>query len=120
MKNFDYRTVTFYGCPFQVQFVYFSPLSLHVRRSYNPKSQWLLVWAVSLSLAATQEIAVAFFSSGYLDVSVPLVAPIHPMDSGEWYSFFERVGYPIRTSPDQRLLTAPRSISVFVPSFIGS
>src|SRR5690606_31864772 len=33
--------------------------------SYNPKRPCLLVWAVSLSLAATQEIAVAFFSSGY-------------------------------------------------------
>ena len=30
------------------------------------------------------------------------------------------VGFPIRKSPDQSLLTAPRSISVFVPSFIGS
>ena len=29
-------------------------------------------------------------------------------------------GCPIRKSPDQSLLTAPRSISVFVPSFIGS
>ena len=54
-----------------------------------------MVWAVSVSLAATQEIAIAFFSSGYLDVSVPLVAPIHPMDSGdgtrssnEWVSPF--------------------------------
>lgn len=30
------------------------------------------------------------------------------------------VGFPIRKSPDQCLLTAPRSISVLVPSFIGS
>lgn len=29
-------------------------------------------------------------------------------------------GFPIRKSPDQRLLTAPRSLSEFVPSFIGS
>ncbi|MDE3841226.1 DNA-binding protein [Bacillus methanolicus] len=29
-------------------------------------------------------------------------------------------GFPIRKSPDQCLLTAPRSISVLVPSFIGS
>jgi hypothetical protein len=33
---------------------------------------------------------------------------------------FRAGGSPIRRSPDQRLLTAPRSISVFVPSFIGS
>ena len=31
------------------------------------------VWALPLSLAATEGIAVAFSSSGYLDVSVPLV-----------------------------------------------
>ena len=39
------------------------------------------VWALSLSLAATQEIDVSFSSSGYLDVSVPLVSPHTPMDS---------------------------------------
>lgn len=33
---------------------------------------------------------------------------------------FRARGSPIRKSPDQRVLTAPRSISVFVPSFIGS
>ncbi len=43
------------------------------RVSYNPKRQALLVWANSVSLAATQEIAFAFSSSGYLDVSVPRV-----------------------------------------------
>ena len=34
------------------------------------------VWAPSLSLAATQEIEVSFFSSGYLDVSVRRVPPV--------------------------------------------
>lgn len=29
-------------------------------------------------------------------------------------------GFPIRTSPDQSLLTAPRGISSFATSFIGS
>ena len=32
-----------------------------------------LVWPLSLSLAATKEISVDFFSCGYLDVSVPRV-----------------------------------------------
>ena len=31
-----------------------------------------------------------------------------------------QVGFPIRKSPDQCLLATPRSISVLVPSFIGS
>ncbi len=32
-----------------------------------------MVWADSVSLAATREVALAFFSYGYLDVSVPHV-----------------------------------------------
>ena len=39
----------------------------------NPTA-FAMVWALSRSLAATQEIEVSFFSSGYLDVSVPRVA----------------------------------------------
>ena len=34
-----------------------------------------MVWPLTLSLAATQVIDVSFFSSGYLDVSVPRVPP---------------------------------------------
>ena len=47
--------------------------SLLPRRSPQPQSASTLVWPVSLSLAATQEIDVSFSSSGYLDVSVPFV-----------------------------------------------
>nr|ADI16977.1 hypothetical protein [uncultured Sphingobacteriales bacterium HF0010_19H17] len=36
-----------------------------------------MVWANSISLAATQEITIVFFSSGYLDVSVLRVRPIN-------------------------------------------
>ena len=39
--------------------------------SYNPRLG--LVWAAPISLATTFGIAFAFFSSGYLDVSVPRV-----------------------------------------------
>ena len=42
-----------------------------VRGSYNPgEAVTSPVWAVSLSLATTQEIIIIFSSSGYLDVSV--------------------------------------------------
>ena len=42
-----------------------------ISQSYNPKfAVTNLVWASSVSLAATQEITIVFFSSGYLDVSV--------------------------------------------------
>lgn len=40
-----------------------------------------LVWAAARSLAATYAIVVTFFSSGYLDVSVPRLPSIHPMCS---------------------------------------
>ena len=41
------------------------------RMSLQPQEASLLVWLCSVSLAATQEIAFAFSSSRYLDVSVP-------------------------------------------------
>ena len=45
--------------------------------SYNPNNaETSLVWANSVSLAATQEITFVFFSYGYLDVSVPHVRPL--------------------------------------------
>ena len=90
------------------------------RVSYNPKRQASWFGLYSVSLAATQEIAFAFSSSGYLDVSVPRVCLQYPMYSGKDTVPLRTVGSPIRKSPDQSLLTAPRSISVLVPSFIGS
>ena len=42
----------------------------------QPQEASLLVWAIPVSLAATQGIAFAFSSSGYLDVSVPRVCLI--------------------------------------------
>ena len=45
--------------------------------SPQPRRARTPVWALSLSLAATQEIDVSFSSSGYLDVSVPRVPFIH-------------------------------------------
>ena len=46
----------------------------HILQS-EPHRARTMVWALSLSLAATQEIDVSFSSSGYLDVSVPRVPP---------------------------------------------
>src|SRR4029079_17383786 len=39
----------------------------------NPAEETSAVWAVALSLATTNAIDFSFFSSGYLDVSVPHV-----------------------------------------------
>jgi hypothetical protein len=63
------------------------------------------VWALPLSLATTQGVEVSFLSSGYLDVSVRRLASACPMDSGRGTRALPRVGFPIRTSPDQRLVS---------------
>jgi hypothetical protein len=90
------------------------------RASYNPKRQASWFGLCSVSLAATWEIAFAFSSSRYLDVSVPWVCLSYPMYSDKNPIPLRMVGFPIRRSPDHSLRTATRSISVLVPSFIGS
>ena len=90
------------------------------RVSYNPKRQASLVWALPVSLAATQGIEFSFSSCRYLDVSVPCVCLQYAMNSRKGTIRLKIVGSPIRKSPDQSLLTAPRGISVLVPSFIDS
>ena len=51
----------------------FSLMSLSKCGPTTPEQHATLVWAVSFSLATTQEITFVFFSSRYLDVSVPWV-----------------------------------------------
>ena len=118
-RSFDYRVFTFFDRPFQTcsstPFLCNSMLSV-----LQPQEASLLVWANPVSLAATQGIAIAFSSSGYLDVSVPRVCLPYPMYSGKDSILLKIEGFPIRKSLDQSLLTAPQSISVLVPSFIGS
>ena len=85
-------------------------------QSYNPKiAVTTLVWANSVSLAATQEITFVFFSSGYLDVSVLRVC----FHRGG-YQVFNLVGFPIRISTDHSVCATPRSFSQLITSFIAS
>ena len=58
-----------------------SPLESIMRS--KPQNARILVWALSISLAATLEIDVSFSSSGYLDVSVHRV-PFHTLWIGVW------------------------------------
>ena len=118
-RSFNYRVFTFYDWPFQTDS--FTPFLCNSMLSVlQPQEASLLVWANPVSLAATQGIAFAFSSSGYLDVSVPRVCLPYPMYSGKDSILLKIEGFPIRKSLDQSLLTAPQSISVLVPSFIGS
>ncbi len=78
MFIFVYGTVTLCGVPFQEL-----PLTTHnqILESYNPVRETLSVWAIPISLAATDGIDFSFSSSGYLDVSVHQVVTNRPMYS---------------------------------------
>ena len=64
--TFMYGALTLFGWSFQDHSI---SLIKSIIQS-EPQSARTLVWALSRSLAATYEITVVFFSSGYLDVSV--------------------------------------------------
>ena len=85
----------------------------------QPQRTSPLVWALSLSLAATWKIEFSFSSYGYLDVSVPRVSPRKVMywPHGTWVLF--QVGFPIRTSQVQSLFAAPLGFSQLATSFFG-
>src|SRR5207245_11749513 len=74
------------------------------------------VWAGPRSLAATGGIAIAFSSSGYLDVSVPRVCFSLAGDGGPCGPS----GSPIRKSWDHSLFAAPPGLSQLTTSFVAS
>ena len=88
--------------------------------SSTPDDRSLPVWPLTVSLATTKVIEFSFFSSGYLDVSLPRVPSYEPMDSvhGDWA--LPQPGSPIRRSPDQSPFAAPRSFSQLIASFVGN
>ena len=88
--------------------------------SSTPYDRSLPVWPLTVSLATTKVIEFSFFSSGYLDVSLPRVPSYEPMDSvhGDWA--LPQPGSPIRTSMDHGLLAAPHGFSQLIASFIGN
>ena len=71
--SFAYGTFTLSGWSFQDH----SARLIESRMQSEPRSARTSVWALSISLAATLEIEVSFFSSGYLDVSVHRVPSVH-------------------------------------------
>ena len=76
------------GCSKAVLLPLLNPLC-----SPQPRGARTTVWALSISLAATLEIEVSFFSSGYLDVSVPPV-PFHTLWIGVWILEVCSSGFP--------------------------
>ena len=85
----------------------------------EPQDARILVWALSISLAATLDIDVSFSSSGYLDVSVHRV-PFHALWIRAWiHGGFPHVGFPIQTSTDHQVFALPRGFSQLIASFFG-
>ena len=64
-------------CRFPDDFGYL--LADHDKGPTTPPRQVGMVWALSVSLVATQEISIDVFSSRYLDISVPWVLFILPI-----------------------------------------
>ena len=82
-------------------------------QSYNPKSaETNLVWAISISLAATPEITIVFSSYAYLDVSVRRVCVFRRL-------VFNQPGFPIRKCSDYKIFASPRTLSQLITSFLA-
>ncbi len=96
-RSFDYRAVTSYGGPFQTSSST-SFLCNSVQSVLQPQEASLLVWANPVSLAATQGIAFAFSSSGYLDVSVPRVCLLISYEFRYGYHSITSGGFPNGTT----------------------
>jgi hypothetical protein len=111
MTSCAYRAVTVSGAPFQGTS---ATCTYRVRGSYNPVApEGPTVWADPVSLAATSGISVDFSSSGYLDVSVPLVRSL----SGDGDR--SPPGCPIRQSKDRRMCAPPLGLSQLTAAFIA-
>ena len=76
----------------------------HVRGPTTPRRKTSTVWAISRSLATTEEIDFSFFSCGYLDVSVHRVGHMHL-----WIQYMS-----VRVSRDQHSFdSSPELFAVF-------
>ena len=79
----------------------------------QPRKACSSVWALPLSLAATKRIDVSFFSSGYLDVSVPRV-PFHTLLIGVWISEVYSDGFPhSEISGSKDICSSPKLIAAY-------
>ena len=108
-SNFVYGSFTLSGLLSQNNSTIFRFRS----RSPYPRYARITVWAPSMSLAATLEIDLSFFSSGYLDVSVHRV-PFHTLWIYVWMSGSSPDGFPhsdIRGSID--ICSSPRLFAAY-------
>jgi hypothetical protein len=88
--------------------------------SYNPKGHAPWFGLIPFRSPLLRKSHLLSLPLGTKMFQFPRSAFHYPMNSGKDTVPLRTVGFPIRKSPDQCLLTAPRGISVFVPSFFGS
>ena len=79
----------------------------------EPHDARIMVWPLSVSLAATLEIDVSFSSSGYLDVSVHRV-PFHTLWIGVWIHEGFSCGFPhSEISGSWDICSSPKLIAAY-------
>ena len=79
----------------------------------EPHGARTMVWALPRSLAATYGIEFSFFSSGYLDVSVPRV-PFHTLWIGVWIHEVCSCGFPHSDiSGSMDICSSPKLIAAY-------
>ena len=118
-RSFDYGVVTLYD---------YLSRSLRLPRSFvtpyrmslQPQEASLLVWAMFRFARRYSGNRICFLFLQVLRCFSSWVCLPYPMYSDKDTIPLRMVGFPIRKSSDQSLLTAPRSISALVPSFIDS
>ena len=116
-SSYAYVAVTLFGWAF---LPYSALITSAECRPSTPAVRRPPVWPLPSSLATTKGIEFSFFSSGYLDVSLPRVPSCETMDSSHGDRALPRPGSPIRKSVDQCLLAAPHSLSQLIASFVGN
>ena len=89
-------------------------------RMSQPQEASLLVWAMFRFARRYSGNRICFLFLQVLRCFSSWVCLPYPMYSDKDTIPLRMVGFPIRKSSDQSLLTAPRSISALVPSFIDS
>ncbi len=118
-RRFSYRAVTVSGGPFQATSPTLRFLTPY-RTPHNPKGKSLRFRLFPFRSPLLGESRFLSLPRGTKMFQFPRSASHCPMDSGRSTGGLPPVGCPIRKSPDQSLLTAPRGISVLAPSFFGS
>ena len=119
-RIFGYRAVTSYGEPFQTS----SPNPRFFDSMWNvpqPRVDYSTQFGlIRVRSPLLTESLLFSLPPGTEMFQFPGYASNTPMDSACGTRHRYRVGSPIRTSPDRSLLTAPRGVSSFATSFVGS